>query len=113
MSTSPSDSLEQPAVSARDLELCRIKIDELDLRLLEILNQRTAIVEEIGRIKQQLRLAVYEPKREDQVFANVTDHNCGPLPNDAVKRIFERIIDEMRTVQKLKIVEERHDKAEC
>ena len=59
-----------------------------------------------GNIKQALRLAVYEPKREEQVFANVLGHNAGPLPPDAVKRIFERIIDEMRTVQKLKILEE-------
>ncbi len=62
-----------------DLARCRELIDELDLQLLEILNRRTAIVEEIGRIKQDLRLAIYEPKREDQVFANVTAHNHGPV----------------------------------
>jgi chorismate mutase-like protein len=88
-----------------DLARCRNTIDQVDLKLLELLNQRTAVVEEIGRIKQELRMPVYEPKREDQVFANVLSHNRGPLPPDAVKRIFERIIDEMRTVQKLKIVE--------
>jgi chorismate mutase len=91
--------------SVKDLESCRVQIDEIDLRLLDLLNQRTAIVEEIGRIKQHLSLAIYEPKREEQVFTNVTGHNHGPLPHDAVKRIFERIIDEMRTVQKLKILE--------
>jgi chorismate mutase-like protein len=91
--------------SVEDLESCRVRIDELDLRLLDLLNQRTAIVEEIGRIKQHLSLAIYEPKREEQVLANVTGHNHGPLPHDAVKRIFERIIDEMRNVQKLKILE--------
>ncbi|MBV9612013.1 MAG: chorismate mutase [Acidobacteriaceae bacterium] len=88
-----------------DLERCRERIDELDQRLLALLNQRTTIVEEIGRIKQNLQLAIYEPKREDQVFANVTAHNHGPLTHDAVKRIFERIIDEMRTVQKMKMME--------
>lgn len=88
-----------------DLEDCRVRIDDLDVRLLDLLNERTAIVEEIGRIKQELRLAVYEPKREEQVFSNVARHNQGPLPHDAVKRIFERIIDEMRNVQKLKILE--------
>jgi chorismate mutase len=91
--------------SAADLTRCRERIDTLDLRLLEVLNERTAIVEEIGRIKQDLRLAIYEPKREDQVFANVVSQNHGPLPNDAVQRIFERIIDEMRNVQKLKMFE--------
>jgi chorismate mutase len=91
--------------SLRDLDHCRVLIDELDLRLLDLLNQRTAIVEEIGRIKHDLRLAIYEPKREEQVFSNVTRHNRGPLPDDAVKRIFERIIDEMRNIQKLKILQ--------
>jgi chorismate mutase len=92
--------------SLNDLARCREQIDELDLALLRILNERTAIVERIGRIKQELRLAIYEPKREDQVFENVTRHNSGPLPHDAVKRIFERIIDEMRTLQKMKIMEQ-------
>ena len=88
-----------------DLDRCRERIDELDVRLLALLNERTGIVEQIGRIKQSLHLAIYEPKREDQVFANVTAHNDGPLTHDAVKRIFERIIDEMRTVQKIKMME--------
>jgi len=87
-----------------DLARCRDSIDQLDLQLLDLLNRRTSVVEEIGRIKQELRLAVYEPKREDQVFSNVLSHNAGPLPADAVKRIFERIIDEMRTVQQKKIL---------
>lgn len=90
--------------SREDLARCREKIDALDLELLTLLNRRTSVVEEIGRIKQALHLAVYEPKREDQVFANVLGHNGGPLPPEAVKRIFERIIDEMRTVQQRKII---------
>ena len=91
--------------SADDLARCRCAIDALDIRLLELLNERTMVVEEIGRIKQELHLAVYEPKREDQVFKNVVSHNGGPLTHDAVKRIFERIIDEMRTIQRERIIE--------
>ena len=79
---------------------CRALIDEVDVRILGLLNERTAIVEEIGRVKQTLTLPIYEPKREEQVFLNITSHNEGPLPNDAVKRVFERIIDEMRSIQK-------------
>jgi chorismate mutase-like protein len=86
---------------AEDLERCRVEIDALDVELLDLLNRRTAIVEEIGRIKEAMALRIYEPKREEQVFANVLSHNKGPLPPDAVKRIYERIIDEMRTVQKM------------
>jgi chorismate mutase len=100
--------------SRDDLARCRERIDKLDIDLLMLLNQRTAVVEEIGRIKQQLQLAVYEPKREDQVFANVLAHNAGPLSAEAVKRIFERIIDEMRTVQQRKIQSQKlTGKDEC
>lgn len=87
------------------LEDCRRRIDELDLRILELLNERTRVVEEIGRAKRVLDLPIYEPRREDEVYANVTSHNGGPLPSEAVKRVFERIIDEMRTVQKLRMQE--------
>jgi chorismate mutase len=82
------------------LARCRDRIDELDRKLVELLNARTAIAGEIGLIKQQAKLPIYEPKREEQVFANVTSHNRGPLTAEGVKRIFERIIDEMRRVQK-------------
>ena len=83
---------------------CRIRIDSVDLQILALLNERTRIVEEIGQIKQSLALPIYEPKREDQVFRNVTSNNAGPLSAEAVKRVFERIIDEMRTVQRDKIM---------
>ena len=99
-----------------DLGRCREEIDQIDRRIVELLNERTAVVEEIGQIKQHLTLAIYEPKREEQVFANIVAHNHGPLPDDAIKRVFERIIDEMRNVQKLKILEkqvDRKSKAEC
>ncbi len=92
---------QQQAIDA--LEGCREQIDSLDLRILELLNQRTEIVQVIGRIKREAHMPIYEPKREDQVFRNVLDHNEGPLPDEAVKRVFERIIDEMRTVQKIKM----------
>ena len=84
----------------RVLEVCRDRIDDIDRRILALLNERTREVERIGQAKQMTGLPIYEPKREDQVYANVTVNNRGPLPAEAVKRIFERIIDEMRTVQK-------------
>lgn len=81
----------------------RDRIDQVDLGILELLNQRTVVVQQIGRIKQTMAMPIYEPKREDAVFANVMTNNHGPLPNDSVKRLFERIIDEMRTVQKVQM----------
>lgn len=88
---------------------CRDRINILDLRILDLLNERTRIVEEIGRVKRCLDLPIYEPRREDEVFENVTTNNQGPLTHDGVKRVFERIIDEMRNVQRLRMASE--DKA--
>ncbi|MCX6026907.1 MAG: chorismate mutase [Chloroflexi bacterium] len=84
---------------------CRDRIDVLDRQILALLNARTRIVEEIGRIKQELDLPIYEPKREDEVFENVTAHNTGPLTGEGVRRVFERIIDEMRNIQRLRMLE--------
>jgi chorismate mutase len=86
----------------RALAEFRKTIDALDLRLLELLNERTRVVEKIGRAKESAGMAIYEPKREEDVFRNVTEHNQGPLSADAVKSIFERIIDEMRTLQRMR-----------
>jgi chorismate mutase len=85
------------------LRACRDQINEVDQRLVTLLNERTRIVEEIGRVKRSAKLPIYEPKREDEVFANVTGHNGGPLTAEAVRRIFERIIDEMRTIQRVRM----------
>src|SRR5580698_5357836 len=87
----------------------RVLIDDVDRRLVELLNERTRVVENIGRVKRQAQLPIYEPKREDQVFANITGANHGPLTPESIRRIFERIIDEMRTIQKLRIIETSSD----
>ena len=89
----------------------RDRIDVVDRRLLLLLNERSRVVEEIGQVKRAANMPIYEPKREDEVFQNVTEHNEGPLGTDAIKRIFERIIDEMRTVQRLRM--ERDGEPKC
>lgn len=80
---------------------CRVKIDAIDRQLVELLNRRTLIVEDIGRAKQTAGLPIYEPKREEDVYRNILSQNGGPLPADALRRIYERIIDEMRSQQKM------------
>ena len=83
-----------------ELAECRTRVDEVDRELVDLLNRRTQIIEEIGRIKKEAAMAIYEPNREVLVFENITAHNRGPMTADGVKRIFERIIDEMRRIQK-------------
>ena len=82
------------------LAQCRAQIDAIDVQLVRLVNERTLVVEEIGRLKQIAALPVYEPRREDEVYRNIAASNPGPLPQESLKRIFERIIDEMRTVQR-------------
>ena len=86
---------------------CRRLIDALDLRILTLLNERAGIVEQIGHIKQSAAMPIYEPNREVQVFQNVRQNNTGPLTPDAVQRVFERIIDEMRKVQSDRMQEDQ------
>jgi chorismate mutase len=82
------------------LSVCRVSVDEVDRQIMALLNERSKIVAEIGRIKAEAKLPIYEPRREDQVYLNISAHNHGPLSSDAARRIFERIIDEMRKLQR-------------
>ena len=83
-----------------DLSDWRDKIDEADRKLLELLNERARYVLALVPLKKKAGIPIYEPRREEQVFENIARHNGGPLPPDAVRRIFERIIDEMRSIQR-------------
>jgi len=85
------------------LGACRHEIDGIDRRLVALLNERARVVERIGQAKQDVALPVYEPKREDEVYANIMSANDGPIDNGAIRRIFERIIDEMRTLQRTRM----------
>jgi len=87
----------------------REQIDAVDRKLVRLLNERTRIVEQLGQVKEELAMPVYEPKREDQVYANIVDSNEGPLTAEALKRLFERIVDEMRTLQRMKRLEQEND----
>lgn len=79
----------------------RKKIDEIDLKLVRLLNERSQCAIEIGKIKEKLKLEIYDPKREKDVIRNVTrESKNGPLKLEAVKRLFERIIDESRRAER-------------
>lgn len=87
----------------KKLDELRVSIDDVDRRIVALLNERTLVVENIGRVKREAQLPVYEPKREEMVFANVTGCNRGPLTAEALHRIFERVIDEMRQIQRMRM----------
>jgi chorismate mutase len=83
------------------LEELRKKIDALDEALVRLLNARAACALEIGRYKKEIGLAIYQPSREAEVLGHVQDLNPGPLDDGAIRRLFERIIDEARRLERI------------
>ena len=91
-------------VARQKLAEYRVYIDDVDRRIVALLNERTRVVEDIGRVKRDADMPVYEPDREEKVFANVRSvMDDDPLAQQAVRRIFERIIEEMRQIQRLRM----------
>jgi len=87
-----------------DIEDWRKKIDELDRQLVALISERAKAAIAIGKLKRDTSLPIYEPDRERIVFENVQGANPGPLPGRDLVRIYERIIDVMRNIQKEEIV---------
>jgi chorismate mutase-like protein len=90
-----------------DIADWRRKIDELDRQLVALLSERARAAVEIGALKRNTSLPIYEPDRERVVFENVQALNRGPLPGREMVRIYERIMDVMRNIQKEGIGPER------
>ena len=89
-----------------DISDWRKKIDELDRKLATLLNERANAAIEIGRLKRNTDMLIYEPDRERAVIENVKRANGGPLTGRDLEQIYERIMDVMRSVQKHEIVGE-------
>jgi chorismate mutase-like protein len=85
----------------------RTKIDDVDNKLVDLLNERARYADEIGKIKEQLGLEAYSPQREQEVLRNVLGSNKGPLSDAALRRLFERIIDESRKLEREAMIERR------
>jgi chorismate mutase len=94
-----------------DLADWRKKIDEIDLRLVELLSERARAAQMIGHLKAATSLPVYEPAREKVIYANVRAANQGPLPDMELTHIYERIIDVMRALQRNELASERNAQA--
>ena len=94
-----SESLGLEAVE-REITKIRNRMDELDARLVSLLNERASCAQEIGRLKETVGLKVYQPQREREVLDHVRSENAGPLDGDAITRLFERIIDEARRLER-------------
>jgi chorismate mutase len=85
------------------IEELRSRIDVIDEQLVRLLNVRVACAVEVGRLKHEAGLPIYQPEREAQVLGRVRESAtalAGPLTAEAVVRIFERVIDEARRAER-------------
>jgi chorismate mutase len=81
------------------IEDWRAKIDALDRRLVELLSERAQCVLAVGQIKNSKNMEVFDPERERQIILNILRENKGPLDDEALRRIFERVIGECRRIE--------------
>ena len=87
-----------------NLEQLRDEIDKIDEVIVRLLDSRTRCAFAVGRLKHELGRPIYEPNREASVLAHVRQVNealAGPLTADAITRLYERIIDEARRIQRI------------
>ena len=85
------------------LDGLRLKIDAIDREMVRLLNERAGCAIALGRIKKERSLPIYQPAREEEVLGNVQRFNGGPLDSEALRRLFERIIDESRRIERIAI----------
>ena len=83
-----------------EIEDWRKKIDELDEEIVGLISKRAEAAKAIGLAKKDKALPVYEPKREQDVFAHVKRINPGPLDDAELLHVYERLMDVMRTLQR-------------
>jgi chorismate mutase len=79
----------------------RCEIDRLDSELLKIFNQRAQLALKIGELKKTTGLPIFDPGREKKIFQRMKNENAGPLDNQAIVRLFERVIDESRRLERI------------
>lgn len=85
-----------------NIDEIRIAINRIDNELLRLFNERADLALEIGHIKKDLDLPIYDPRREKMIFERMRQANQGPLDNSAIIRLFERVIDESRSLERAK-----------
>ncbi len=82
-----------------NIEIYRKKIDKIDEKVLELLNQRMEAVKEIGRLKQSTGGSIYRPEREKEILERLKSINNGYLNDDAIEAIYLEIFAVSRNIE--------------
>src|SRR6478609_179737 len=84
--------MSEPSAGEQSLEPLRHRIDELDGKIVDLLNARAEIVVEIGKLKQQHNTPIYSPDREKMVMEKVRRLNHGPLPDRCLEAVYRELM---------------------
>ena len=76
----------------------RSAIDDIDCRMVELLNERARLALEIRGLKPEVHMSLYDPQREQQIFDHLASCNKGPLYGDNLREIFEAILHVMKEI---------------
>ena len=91
---------DQPSAEAQNqIAELRQRIDDVDARIVELLNERARMSLEIRHLKPQVHRGLYDPKREEEIFANLAKHNEGPLYAENLREIYEAILHVMKEMR--------------
>ena len=90
-------------MAKKDLKEFREEINSIDIELLFLFNRRANLVIDLARIQKDQGKKLFDPERERDIFVSLTEKNPGPLTPDAVVRLFERIIDESRRLERTQV----------
>ena len=83
-----------------NLSQIRVKIDELDQKIISLLNERTGLTLEVGKVKSESGQEVYAPERETAIYNKIEALAQGPLPKDALKSIYREIMSASLALEK-------------
>lgn len=84
----------------KEINELRAEIDEIDEKLVAKLNERASVVLAIRELKSRVQIPLYDPRREEEIFDNISRANQGPLFDDAVREIYEKILHAMKDLEK-------------
>ena len=96
-----------------DIEDWRQKIDDLDRQLVRLMNERAQCAHEIGKLKRNSAMPIYEPDRERIIFQNIARANAGPLSDVQLRQVYERLVDVMRQIQREEMSPEAENQGEA
>lgn len=94
-------------MSKKEIDKIRKEIDSIDQKILYLLNRRAEQVLNLAQFKIKMGKKLFDPKREKDIFVNMTTKNPGPLAPDSIVRVFERIIDESRRLERTEVYEKK------